>query len=80
MPQRIAIKASGVNFEAELNESVTDKAIYGALPIRAKGQRWGCCKRVEEKVCKRLEKCSVPLYPLHEGLSMFLHCIGVIKA
>jgi len=41
MLQRIVIKASGVAFEAELNESVTGKAIYGALPIRAKGQRWG---------------------------------------
>ncbi len=41
MLQRIVIKASGVVFEAELNESVTGKAIYGALPIRAKGQRWG---------------------------------------
>jgi len=41
MLQRIVIKASGVAFEAELNDSVTGKAIYGALPIRAKGQRWG---------------------------------------
>ena len=41
MPERILIKASGFNFEAELDESVTGKAIYGALPIRVKGQRWG---------------------------------------
>lgn len=41
MLQRIVIKASGVAFEAELNDSMTGKAIYGALPIRAKGQRWG---------------------------------------
>ncbi len=41
MLQRIVIKASGVAFEAELNDSVTGKAIYDALPIRAKGQRWG---------------------------------------
>ncbi len=41
MLQRIVIKASVVAFEAELNDSVTGKAIYGALPIRAKGQRWG---------------------------------------
>ncbi len=41
MPERIVIKASEVAFEADLNESVTGKAIYGALPIRAKGQRWG---------------------------------------
>jgi len=41
MPERIVIKASEVAFEAELDDSVTGKAIYGALPIRAKGQRWG---------------------------------------
>ncbi len=41
MPQSIVIKASGVTFEAELDDSMTGKAIYGALPIRAKGQRWG---------------------------------------
>ncbi len=41
MLQRIVIKASGVAFEAELNDSMTGKAIYGALPIRAKAQRWG---------------------------------------
>ena len=41
MPERIVIKASGIAFEAELNDSVTGKAIYGALPIRAKAQRWG---------------------------------------
>ena len=34
-------------------------------------------------VCKRLEKWRgplKPLCPLHEGVSIFLHCIGVIKA
>ena len=41
MPERIVIKASGVAFEAELYDSMTGKAIYGSLPIRAKGQRWG---------------------------------------
>jgi hypothetical protein len=41
MPQSIVIKASGIAFEAELNDSATGKAIYGALPIRAKAQRWG---------------------------------------
>jgi len=41
MLQRIVIKASGVAFEAELNDSMTGKAIYGAVPIRAKAQRWG---------------------------------------
>ncbi len=41
MSERIVIKVSEVAFEAELNDSVTGKAIYGALPIRAKAQRWG---------------------------------------
>jgi hypothetical protein len=41
MSERIVIKASGIAFKGELDESVTGKAIYGALPIRAKGQRWG---------------------------------------
>ena len=41
MPESIVIKVSEVAFEGELNDSVTGKAIYGALPIRAKGQRWG---------------------------------------
>ncbi len=41
MGQGIVIRADGNNFEVELNDSETGKAIYGALPIRAKGQRWG---------------------------------------
>ncbi len=41
MAEKIVIKAGGNTFEGELDESVTGKAIYGALPIRAKGQRWG---------------------------------------
>ncbi len=41
MPEKIVIKVSEVAFEAELNDSVTGKAIYSALPIRAKAQRWG---------------------------------------
>ena len=51
MPERIVIKTSDIAFEGELDDSVTGKAIYGALPIRAKAQRWGCCKRAEERVC-----------------------------
>ena len=41
MEQKIVIKMESKIFEAELNESVTGKAIYGALPIGAKAQRWG---------------------------------------
>jgi len=41
MPEEVRIKAGHNIFKAELNDSMTGKAIYGALPIRAKGQRWG---------------------------------------
>ena len=41
MAQKIVIKTESNVFEAELNESMTGRAIYGVLPIRAKGQRWG---------------------------------------
>ena len=41
MAQKIVIKTESNSVEAELNYSMTGKAIYGALPIRAKAQRWG---------------------------------------
>jgi len=41
MAEKIVIMAGGKSFEGELNESVTGRAIYDALPIRANGQRWG---------------------------------------
>lgn len=41
MPRTIMIRAGQVEFEAELNDSATAKAIADALPIRAKAQRWG---------------------------------------
>ncbi len=41
MAQKIVIKTESNVFEAELDDSVTGKAIYGALPIRTKAQRWG---------------------------------------
>ena len=41
MGQGIVIRVESNSFEAELNDSMTGKAIYGALPIRAKAQRWG---------------------------------------
>jgi len=39
--QGIVIRIEGNSFEGELDDSLTGKAIYSALPIRAKGQRWG---------------------------------------
>jgi len=41
MPQKIKIKAGKVRLEARLNDSPTAKAIADALPIQAKGNRWG---------------------------------------
>ncbi len=41
MAQKIVIKTESNVFEGELDDSVTGRAIYGALPMRAKGQRWG---------------------------------------
>lgn len=41
MAENIVIKTGGKIFEVELNDSVTGRAIYAALPIRANGQRWG---------------------------------------
>jgi hypothetical protein len=41
MGKEIVIKVGGKSFEGELNDSVTGRAIYDALPIVANGQRWG---------------------------------------
>ncbi len=41
MAENIVIKVGGNSFEGQLNESVTGRAIYDALPIVANGQRWG---------------------------------------
>ena len=41
MPEDVVIKAGVSVFEAQLNDSVTAKAIFDALPIRAKARRWG---------------------------------------
>ncbi|MDH7486596.1 MAG: cyclophilin-like fold protein [Anaerolineae bacterium] len=38
---RIRISAGGVTAEAELNDSPTAQAIWEALPITARGNRWG---------------------------------------
>jgi len=41
MGHGIVIRAGGTSFEGELNDGVTGRAIYGALPIVANGERWG---------------------------------------
>ena len=41
MPRQIKITAGGIELEAELNDSVTAKAIADALPIEAEAERWG---------------------------------------
>ena len=41
MLQAIKITAGQIQVEAELNDSPTAKSIFEALPIKAKGNRWG---------------------------------------
>ncbi len=41
MAQAIVIRVGDEAFEAQLNDGVTGKAIFDALPIRAEAQRWG---------------------------------------
>ncbi len=41
MPTRISISTSGLNMEAELNDSQTAQAIAGALPITTSANTWG---------------------------------------
>jgi len=41
MSHPILITAGDVRLRAELNDSVTARAIYDALPIVGKGNRWG---------------------------------------
>ena len=41
MAQKIKITAGKIKIEAELNDSPTAKAIFNALPIEAKANRWG---------------------------------------
>jgi len=41
MPNRIRIRAGGVEATATLNDSATATAIWGALPITAAGSTWG---------------------------------------
>lgn len=41
MSKAIKITAGQIQVEAELNDSPTAKSIFEALPIKAKGSRWG---------------------------------------
>jgi len=41
MSHQIRIVAGDVRLRAELNDSATARAIYDALPIGGKGNRWG---------------------------------------
>lgn len=41
MPKTVKITAGRIQLEAELNDGSTAKSITGALPIKAKAQRWG---------------------------------------
>jgi uncharacterized protein len=41
MPTTIQITAGKTKVQAQLNDCSTAKAILKALPIRAKGNRWG---------------------------------------
>ena len=41
MAQKIKITAGKIKIEAELNDSPTAKAIFSAMPIEAKANRWG---------------------------------------
>jgi len=41
MAQRITICISETSYQAELNDTVTARAICDALPIQAQAQRWG---------------------------------------
>jgi len=41
MPKRIKITAGQIQVAAELNDSPTAEYIFEALPIKAKGSRWG---------------------------------------
>lgn len=41
MMKKISIEAGGVILDAQLNETRTAQAIWEALPLEAKGNRWG---------------------------------------
>jgi hypothetical protein len=41
MPKAIKITSGQIQVAAELNDSPTAKSIFEALPIKARGRRWG---------------------------------------
>ena len=41
MPEPIRISAGSLTFEAELNDTITARRIYEALPIEGSASRWG---------------------------------------
>jgi uncharacterized protein len=41
MPRRIRIRFGQTSLEAEMNDSRTAQAIWDALPLKSKGNRWG---------------------------------------
>ncbi len=41
MGKRISIKADKIDATAELNDTQTAQAIWNALPIKGRGNRWG---------------------------------------
>ena len=41
MGKRISIRASKIEATAELNDTKTAQAIWDALPIKSRGDRWG---------------------------------------
>lgn len=41
MAKNISIKAGQIEITAELNETETARVIWDALPIKARGNRWG---------------------------------------
>jgi hypothetical protein len=79
MAKKILIRIERNAFEAEMNESVMGKAIYGTLPIRAKGQRWGgeiyfsipvSCE-LEEDSREVLEKGELGYWPPGQAFCIF---------
>jgi hypothetical protein len=52
----ITITAGGFEFRAELNDSATARAVAKALPIMARGSRWGEEIYFEISVKRELEK------------------------